>query len=69
MPESELLASLISRIEQLEERQNVVSKYMVGLKRQFDGMTEGLQQIEGLKEEISQLQQHFIQISRDVESN
>jgi len=42
MSDTELdIASLVSRISQLEERQNVVAKYMVGLKRQFDGMTEG----------------------------
>jgi hypothetical protein len=52
MPESELVASLVARIEQLEEQQNVVSKYMVGLKRQFDGRVEGLQQIEGLKKQV-----------------
>jgi hypothetical protein len=28
---------------------------MVGLKRQFDGMTEGLQQIESLREQIAEL--------------
>ena len=40
MPDTELeLASVLSRISQLEERQNVVAKYMVGLKRQFDGMS------------------------------
>src|SRR4028119_115705 len=54
--------SLISRIEQLEERQNIVSKYMVGLKRQFDGMTHELQQIESLKEQIKELQQRFNQL-------
>jgi uncharacterized protein YjbI with pentapeptide repeats len=56
------LASLVSRLEQLEARQNVVSKYMVGLKRQFDGMSEGLQQIEHLKGQISELQQRFNQL-------
>jgi hypothetical protein len=56
------LASLVSRLEQLEARQNVVSKYMVGLKRQFDGMTKGLQQIESLKGQISELQQRFNQL-------
>ena len=54
--------SLISRIEQLEERQNIVSKYMVGLKRQFDGLTHELQQIESLKEQIKELQQRFNQL-------
>jgi len=57
------LASLVSRLEQLEARQNVVSKYMVGLKRQFEGMTKGLQQIESLKGQISELQQRFNQLS------
>jgi hypothetical protein len=56
MPDTELdIASLVSRISQLEERQNVVAKYMVGLKRQFDGMTEGLQPIESLREQIAEL--------------
>jgi hypothetical protein len=63
MPDMELpLESLLSRISQLEERQNVVSKYMVGLKRQFDGMSEELQQIEPLKEQVAQLQQCFNQL-------
>src|SRR4028118_955964 len=63
MPDTELpLESLLSRISQLEERQNVVSKYMVGLKRQFDGMSEELQQIEPLKEQVAQLQQRFNQL-------
>src|SRR4028118_1457028 len=63
MPDMELpLESLLSRISQLEEQQNVVSKYMVGLKRQFDGMSEELQQIEPLKEQVAQLQQRFNQL-------
>jgi len=44
------ITSLPARISRLEERQNIVSKYMVGLKRQFDGMTEALQQIAGLRQ-------------------
>jgi uncharacterized protein YjbI with pentapeptide repeats/uncharacterized protein YdcH (DUF465 family) len=62
------LASLISRISQLEERQNVSAKYMVGLKRQFDSLTQEfntrpeLQQIESFKSEISALQQHLQQL-------
>lgn len=34
------LASLISKIEQLEERQNITAKYSVGVKRQLDELTE-----------------------------
>src|SRR5688572_25962435 len=30
------LASLISKVEQLEERQNITAKYAVGVKRQLD---------------------------------
>jgi hypothetical protein len=63
MPDTELdITSLLARISQLEERQNIVSKYMVGLKRQFDGMTEALQQIEPLREQVSELQQRFDQL-------
>jgi uncharacterized coiled-coil protein SlyX len=63
MSDTELdITSLPARISQLEERQNIVSKYMVGLKRQFDGMTEALQQIERLREQVSELQQRFDQL-------
>jgi len=63
MPDTELdITSLLARISQLEERQNIVSKYMVGLKRQFDRMTEVLQQIEPLREQVSELQQRFEQL-------
>jgi predicted nuclease with TOPRIM domain len=63
MPDTELdITSVLARISQLEERQNIVSKYVVGLKRQFDGMTEALQQIERLREQVLQLQQRFDQL-------
>jgi hypothetical protein len=69
MPDTELaLASLLSRISQLEKRQNIVSKYMVGLKHQFDGMTEELQQIEPLKEKLLELQQRFNQLPSLINS-
>jgi uncharacterized protein YjbI with pentapeptide repeats len=35
---------------------------MVGLKRQFDGMTQALQQIEPLREQVSELQERFDQL-------
>lgn len=34
------LASLISKIEQIEERQNITAKYAVAVKRQLDELTE-----------------------------
>ena len=43
MSDTELdITSLLARISQLEERQNIVSKYVVGLKRQFDGMIDAV---------------------------
>ncbi|MEW5861391.1 MAG: hypothetical protein AB1861_29105 [Cyanobacteriota bacterium] len=68
------LAFLVSRISQLEERQNILSKYVIGLKRQLDVLTEQLnarpelQQIESfqgaltkLSEELTNLQQRIPQ--------
>ena len=68
------LAFLVSRISQLEERQNILSKYVIGLKRQLDVLTEQLnarpelQQIESfqgaltkLSEELTNLQQRLPQ--------
>ncbi|NER51128.1 MAG: pentapeptide repeat-containing protein, partial [Symploca sp. SIO1A3] len=55
------LASLVSRIEQIEERQEIVAKYTVKVKRQLDNLTEQfntrpeLQQMESLQEVIANL--------------
>ena len=68
------LAFLVSRISQLEERQNILSKYVIELKRQLDFLREQfntrpeLQQIESfqgaltkLSEELTNLQQRIPQ--------
>ena len=55
------LASLTSRIEQLEKQQETVAKYAVKIKRQLDNLTEQfntrpeLQQMESLQEVITNL--------------
>jgi arginine decarboxylase-like protein len=47
------LASLVARIEQLENRQNVMARYATGIKRQVEKLTERfetrveLQELEG----------------------
>ncbi|HEY9707466.1 MAG TPA: hypothetical protein V6D48_04620, partial [Oculatellaceae cyanobacterium] len=52
---SQDLASLVSRIEQLEERLYIVAKYAVRVKHQLDGLTQKfnnrpeLEQIESLQ--------------------
>ena len=47
------ISSLIARIEQLEERQNITAKYAVNVKRQLDQLSE----------QFNELQQHFEQQS------
>ena len=49
------LASLISKIEQLEERQNITAKYAVRVKRQLDGLTEKFNNLQQRIEEQSAL--------------
>jgi hypothetical protein len=43
------ISSLIAKIEQLEERQNITAKYAVNVKRQLDQLSE----------QFNELQQHF----------
>ncbi len=60
------LASLVLRINQLEERQDTVAKYAVRVKRQLDRLTEQfntrpeLQQIESLHGAIAQLSKELV---------
>src|SRR5687768_13642882 len=55
------LASLMSKVEQIEERQNITAKYAVGVKRQLDELIE----------KFNNLQQRFEQqvaLSNDLNS-
>lgn len=62
------LASLVSRISQLEVRQNVFNKYLVGVKHQLDQLTEQyntrpeLQQMKSLQGAIGTLSEGFINL-------
>ncbi|MBD0346835.1 MAG: pentapeptide repeat-containing protein, partial [Coleofasciculus sp. Co-bin14] len=63
MPDTELdLVSLVARIEQLEAQQNIFKKNLEWLKRQLDGITPEVQQIESLRGQMSELQQRFNQL-------
>ncbi|HEY9295839.1 MAG TPA: pentapeptide repeat-containing protein, partial [Phormidium sp.] len=53
-PEKDLMA-LISKIEQLEERQNITAKYAVGVKRQLDELTEKFNHLQQRFEQPSDL--------------
>lgn len=46
------VASLVSKIEQLEKRQNLTAQYAIGVKHQLDELTE----------QFNTLQQHFNQL-------
>jgi hypothetical protein len=71
------LASLVSRIEQLEQQDKILRKYLVSFKRQLDNLTEQfnkrpeIENLERLQGEIFDLQQSWNQgaIESDDEDN